>query len=171
MELILLPKKSENLSLDGIYHRALSRSKELYIVSAYLTEWGIKESLGDQCESFLFIVGKDFGITSQSDLVRRAALGMATQSKVDMLPPNPADVSRASMMGGFSGAGQVGGQGAQAAPTFHFSPQINVPGGSDVREQVTQGLQAGYAEFVKNMDRYFHDKRRRSYGSPDEGFA
>jgi hypothetical protein len=40
-----------------------------------------------------------------------------------------------------------------------------------VTEQVTQGLQAGYAEFVKNMDRYFHDKRRRSYGSPDEGFA
>jgi HKD family nuclease len=63
MELILLPKKSDNLSLDGIYHRALSRSKELYIASAYLTEWGIKESLGDQCESFLFIVGKDFGIT------------------------------------------------------------------------------------------------------------
>lgn len=66
MELILLPKKSEGLSLEKIYQRALSRSKELYIVSAYLTEWGIKEELGSQCESFLFIVGKDFGITRKS---------------------------------------------------------------------------------------------------------
>ncbi|MGC8099437.1 phospholipase D family protein [Metapseudomonas otitidis] len=66
MELILLPKKSEGLSLENIYQRALSRSKELYIVSAYLTEWGIDESLGSQCESFLFIVGKDFGITRKS---------------------------------------------------------------------------------------------------------
>ncbi|WP_122550835.1 phospholipase D family protein [Pseudomonas viridiflava] len=63
MELILLPKKSEGLCLEKIYQRALSKSKELYIVSAYLTEWGIAEELGSQCESFLFIVGKDFGIT------------------------------------------------------------------------------------------------------------
>lgn len=66
MDLILLPKKPEGLSLEKIYHRALSRSKELYIVSAYLTEWGIEEPLGDQCESFLFIVGKDFGITRKN---------------------------------------------------------------------------------------------------------
>ncbi|WP_407364238.1 hypothetical protein HKW97_24195 (plasmid) [Pseudomonas luteola] len=66
MDLILLPKKSEALSLEKIYHRALSRSKELYIVSAYLTEWGIEESIGSQCESFLFIVGKDFGITRKN---------------------------------------------------------------------------------------------------------
>jgi HKD family nuclease len=63
MDLILLPKKSEGLSLKKIYQRALSHSKELYIVSAYLTEWGIEEPLGTQCESFLFIVGKDYGIT------------------------------------------------------------------------------------------------------------
>lgn len=66
MELLLLPKKSEDLSLEKIYQRALSRSKELYIVSAYLTDWGIKEELGSQCESFLFIVGKDFGITRKT---------------------------------------------------------------------------------------------------------
>lgn len=66
MKLILLPKTSEDLSLENIYLRALSRSKELYIVSAYLTEWGIKEELGNQCESFLFIVGKDFGITRKN---------------------------------------------------------------------------------------------------------
>ncbi|WP_339651230.1 hypothetical protein [Halopseudomonas pelagia] len=63
MQLILLPRKSDGLSLEKIYQRALSRSKELYIVSAFLTEWGVKDALGSQCESFLFIVGKDFGIT------------------------------------------------------------------------------------------------------------
>jgi HKD family nuclease len=66
MELILLPKQSEGLCLENIYQRALSQSKELYIVSAYLTEWGIEQKLGDQCESFLFIVGKDFGITRKN---------------------------------------------------------------------------------------------------------
>ena len=66
MELILLPKQSEGLCLENIYQRALSQSKELYIVSAYLTEWGIEQELGEQCESFLFIVGKDFGITRKN---------------------------------------------------------------------------------------------------------
>lgn len=66
MDLILLPRKPEGLSLEKIYHRALSRSKELYIVSAYLTEWGIEEPIGNQCESFLFIVGKDVGITRKN---------------------------------------------------------------------------------------------------------
>lgn len=120
--------------------------------------------------------GAALGITSQSDLVRKAALGMAAQSKVELAPaihaaPNPSDVSRASMMGSFAGAGQGSAPGANASPTFHFSPQINVPGGPGVREQVTQALQAGYADFEKNMDRYLRDKRRRSYGPSDEGFA
>jgi hypothetical protein len=163
--------------VNGISNMAGALRDSVVGIGSSVKGW-FTETLGIQSPSRVFMgyganisEGAAIGITSQSDLVRRAALGMATQSKVDMLPPNPADVSRASMMGGFAGAGQVGGPSTQAAPTFHFSPQINVPGGSDVREQVTQGLQAGYAEFVKNMDRYFHDKRRRSYGSPDEGFA
>lgn len=120
--------------------------------------------------------GAALGITSQSDLVRKAALGMAAQSKVDLAlathaAPNPSDVSRASMMGGMSGSGQIGISGAQAVPIFQYSPQINVTSGPDVREQVTQALRAGYADFEKNMDRYLRDKRRRSYGPSDEGFA
>jgi hypothetical protein len=65
MDLILLPK-STGTGLRDIYHRALQSSVELYIVSAYLTHWEIDESLGDQCKSFLFIVGKDFGITRKA---------------------------------------------------------------------------------------------------------
>ena len=64
MELILLPK--EDISLKSLYHRAMKSSVELYIVSAYLTHWDIGEKLGPQCESFRFIVGKDFGLTRKA---------------------------------------------------------------------------------------------------------
>ncbi|QXH59363.1 phospholipase D family protein [Pseudomonas azerbaijanorientalis] len=65
MELILLPQNS-GTTLRDIYKRALRKSVELYMVSAYLTHWDIEEELGDQCQSFMFIVGKDFGITRKS---------------------------------------------------------------------------------------------------------
>lgn len=107
--------------------------------------------------------GAALGITGQADLVRKAALGMASQSRVNMAPPNPADVSRASMMGGGVG---IGGK-----IEVSFSPQINVPGGPSVMEQVNQGLQASYAEFIRMMERFEHEKNRRSYGSPSGGRA
>jgi hypothetical protein len=56
-------------------------------------------------------------------------------------------------------------------PSFTFSPQITVPGGADTQQQVQQGLQAGYVEWMRMMERYMHDKRRRSYGPSDEGIA
>ena len=65
MELLLLPKRS-GTELQDVYRRALRESTHLYIVSAYLTHWDIKEELGCQCESFKFIVGKDFGITRKA---------------------------------------------------------------------------------------------------------
>lgn len=65
MDLILLPDKGPE-SLKSIYHRALRKSEDLYIVSAYLTHWSLDEALGDQCKSFLLIVGKDFGITRKA---------------------------------------------------------------------------------------------------------
>ncbi|MCF4982259.1 phage tail tape measure protein, partial [Pseudomonas gessardii] len=163
--------------VNGISNMAGALKDSVVGIGSSVKGW-FTETLGIQSPSRVFMgyganisEGAAIGITSQSDLVRRAALGMATQSKVDMLPPNPADVSRASMMGGFAGAGQGAAPGASVQPTYHFSPQINVPGGSDVRDQVGLALQAGYADWVKFMERYNHDKRRRSYGSPDEGFA
>jgi hypothetical protein len=62
MDLILLPE-SDNKSLEHHYTNALKKAVELYIVSAYLTEWDDPAKLNDGCERFLFIVGKDFGIT------------------------------------------------------------------------------------------------------------
>jgi len=65
MDLLLLPQPS-NGTLADVYHRALRNSVRLYIVSAYLTHWEIEEDLGPQCETFVFIVGKDFGITRKA---------------------------------------------------------------------------------------------------------
>ncbi|OSR65085.1 hypothetical protein BV326_05445 [Pseudomonas syringae pv. actinidiae] len=62
MDLLLLPQSSR-AELADVYRRALRNSTHLYIVSAYLTHWDIEENLGKQCETFTFIVGKDFGIT------------------------------------------------------------------------------------------------------------
>ncbi|MGR3966125.1 phage tail tape measure protein [Pseudomonas sp. 910_23] len=163
--------------ISGISNMASSLKDSVVGIGSSVKGW-FTETLGIQSPSRVFMgyganisEGAAIGITAQSDLVRRADLGMAGQSKVDMLPPNPADVSRASMMGGFTGPGQGGAPGATGQPTYHYSPQITVSGGANIRDQVVQGSQAGYADFVKFMERYSHDKRRRSYGSPDEGFA
>lgn len=167
--------------VSGISNMAGSLKDSVIGIGSSVKGW-FTETLGIQSPSRVFMgyganisEGAALGITTQSDLVRKAALGMAAQSKVDLAAPNhaapnPADVSRASMMGGFGG-GPGAAPGAGAGPTFHFSPQINVPGGHDVREQVGHALQAGYPDFVKMLERYFHDKRRLSYGSPGEGFA
>lgn len=66
------------------------------------------------------------------------------------------------MMGG-------GGMGGKIEVTF--APQINVPGGPGVMEQVNQGLQASYADFLRMMERFEHDRNRRSYGTPSGGRA
>ncbi|MES2869229.1 MAG: hypothetical protein V4749_06630 [Pseudomonadota bacterium] len=65
MDLVLLPHSSGS-NLQHLYHRALQVSVELYILSAYLTEWDTSVKLGAQCKSFTFIVGKDFGITRRA---------------------------------------------------------------------------------------------------------
>ena len=162
--------------VNGISNALVSAKDTVVGVGTSIKGW-FTETLGIQSPSRVFMgyganisEGAAIGIASQADLVRQAALGMAAQSAVNMAPPNPADVSRASMLGGASGAGPGGAPGAGGVQ-FHFSPQITVPGGAGVQEQVAQGLQAGYADFVRFMERYQHDKKRRSYGPADGGFA
>lgn len=62
MNLVLLPDSGDK-SLEHHYTNALKKAVELYIVSAYLTEWDAPTKLNDGCDEFRFIVGKDFGIT------------------------------------------------------------------------------------------------------------
>lgn len=66
MELIFLPRKADQKNLKSYYHRAIAESKELYIVSAYLTNWAIEEKLGSHCEEFMMVVGQDFGLTRKA---------------------------------------------------------------------------------------------------------
>jgi TP901 family phage tail tape measure protein len=167
--------------IDGLVNgisNALGAAKEAVVGVGTSVKGWFTETLGIQSPSRVFMgyganisEGAAIGISAQSDLVRKAALGMAAQSGVDLAPPNPADVSRASMMGSAGGAAAGMGSGMGGGPSFTFSPQINVPGGADIQQQVQQGLQAGYVEWMRMMERYTHDKRRRSYGPSDEGIA
>lgn len=64
MELILQPVDGPTtLSLTALYDRAISEAVELFIVSAYLTEWKPKQGIASNCEELSFIVGTDFNIT------------------------------------------------------------------------------------------------------------
>jgi hypothetical protein len=61
----------EASTLRGVYERAFAEAEELFIVSAFLTEWQSSLKLNPRCSAFLLIVGADFGTT------RRAALEAA----------------------------------------------------------------------------------------------
>lgn len=62
MDLILLPD-GEAKGLERHYTNALTKAVELYIVSAYLTQWDAPAGLNVACRTFRLIVGRDFGIT------------------------------------------------------------------------------------------------------------
>ncbi|WP_431480816.1 phage tail tape measure protein [Pseudomonas thivervalensis] len=157
--------------VNGIGNMAGALKDSVVGIGASVKDW-FTETLGIESPSRVFIgyganisEGAALGIKAQSGLVRQAALSMAAQSAVDMAPPNPAQVTRASMLGA-AGAKSAASESA-GHMTFHFSPQINVPSGAGM-EQISQGLHASYAEWVRLMERYLHDKRRHSYGPANE---
>ncbi|WP_411387081.1 phage tail tape measure protein [Pseudomonas sp. MPB03] len=157
--------------VNGISNMAGALKDSVVGIGVSVKDW-FTETLGIESPSRVFIgyganisEGAALGIKAQSGLVRQAALSMAAQSTVDMAPPNPAQVTRASMLGA---AGAKSAASESVGPmTFHFSPQINVPSGAGM-EQINQGLHATYAEWVRLMERYLHDKRRHSYGPANE---
>lgn len=160
--------------VNGITNMAGALKESVLGIGSSIQGW-FTEKLGIQSPSRVFIgyganisEGAAIGISSQAGLVREAALGMAGQTGVDMAPPNPMDVSRAGMMAPV-GAGQLGGGpgGSGGQMHFTFSPQINIPAGAGM-DQINQGLQASYAEWMRMMERFVRDKRRLSYGASDE---
>lgn len=159
--------------VNGISNMASTLKDSVVGIGSSVKGW-FTETLGIESPSRVFIgyganisEGAALGINARSGLVRQAALGMATQSAVDMAPPNPAEVSKASMMGASGGRSPASAPEAAGQMTFHFSPQINLPAGAAM-DQINQGLHASYSEWVRLMERYLHDKRRRSYGPADE---
>jgi HKD family nuclease len=65
MKLMLHSPDSDG-ELSGLYKRAFQNAIELFIVTAFLTEWDDSLKLNSDCRSFRLIIGKDFGITKKA---------------------------------------------------------------------------------------------------------
>ena len=63
---MILHTPNEKGMLSGYYRQAFKEAKELFIVTAYLTEWDGTLELNAACRGFRLIVGKDFGITRKA---------------------------------------------------------------------------------------------------------
>jgi HKD family nuclease len=64
--------------LSGHYERAFKNATELFVVTAYLTEWDSELVLNPECGRFRVIIGSDFGITRKA----------ACEEMMRWLPPN-----------------------------------------------------------------------------------
>ena len=65
MNLILHTSDNEG-SLSRQYQRAFAKAVELFIVTAYLTDWDDDLELNPHCRRFRIIIGRDFGITRKA---------------------------------------------------------------------------------------------------------
>lgn len=63
---LLLHTPNITSELRYYYKRAFQNAVELFIVTAYLTEWDDSLELNPACQSFRLIIGKDFGITRKA---------------------------------------------------------------------------------------------------------
>jgi HKD family nuclease len=63
---LLLHTQAGGGELSEIYRLAFSNATELFIVTAFLTEWDASLQLNEHCKKFRIIVGKDFGITRKA---------------------------------------------------------------------------------------------------------
>lgn len=63
---IILHTSEQRSTLGNHYQAAFKDAVELYVVSAYLTEWDAGVKLTPACKRFRFIIGKDFGITRKN---------------------------------------------------------------------------------------------------------
>ena len=65
MDIVLLPDETAAV-LSRHYRDAFTKAVELYVVSAYLTNWEAPAPLPDTCKTFCIVVGSDFGITRKA---------------------------------------------------------------------------------------------------------
>jgi len=63
---LLLHTPCSKSSLAEHYHRAFNRAVDLFIVTAFLTDWDESLKLNSRCRRFRLIIGKDFGITRKA---------------------------------------------------------------------------------------------------------
>jgi hypothetical protein len=91
MDLLLHAPNIER-KLSFYYERAFKNAVELFVVTAYLTEWDASLDLNPKVRGFRVIIGRDFGIT------RKAACELVLR----WLPPaRKAQFMVADRIGGF----------------------------------------------------------------------
>ncbi|WP_405119224.1 phage tail tape measure protein [Pseudomonas leptonychotis] len=146
--------------VNGIRNAAGAAKEAVVGVGSSIKGW-FTDTLGIHSPSRVFMgyganlsEGAAIGITAQSGLVRKAALGMAAATAVSLAPPNMAAASMAANAPGAASGGMV----------VNFSPVIHVQGGGDFAGQVNQAMQMSFAEFERLMQRYQQGVGRRSYG-------
>ena len=89
---LLLQAPNIDSELSSYYKRAFKNAVELFVVTAYLTEWDASLELNPECRSFRVIIGRDFGITRKA----------ACETVMRWLPPKrKAQFMVADRIGGF----------------------------------------------------------------------
>lgn len=69
MNIILTPDSKQPGQLKAAYDRAFKEATELYIASAYLTDWSPSKPVGKQCRHLSFFVGTNFGLSRKSAML------------------------------------------------------------------------------------------------------
>ncbi|MBE2403685.1 hypothetical protein IL335_29820, partial [Klebsiella pneumoniae] len=70
--------------LISIYEKAVSEAVELYIFSAYLTNWDVKNKLNSKLQEFKFIFGQDFGL-SKKEAIRKVLKWLPSHLKFTLM--------------------------------------------------------------------------------------
>jgi hypothetical protein len=85
MQILLQPMdKNGAVALQALYDQAIADAVELFIVSAYLTDWQPKQKITNKCRELSFIVGTDFGLT-RKDACRNVLKWLPEERKSDFL--------------------------------------------------------------------------------------
>jgi len=63
---LLLHSPTTPSGLSGHYERAFNHAIELFVVTAYLTDWDASLVLNSECRKFRIIIGSNFGITRKA---------------------------------------------------------------------------------------------------------
>jgi hypothetical protein len=70
MRILLSPNPNKQpAELGDLYTDALSQAEELYLATAYLTDWNTAYKLNKACRQVTFLVGTDFGLTRKKAIL------------------------------------------------------------------------------------------------------
>lgn len=83
-QLFLHSDTSNDKALISIYEKAVSEAVELYIFSAYLTHWDVKNKLNSKLQEFKFIFGQDFGL-SKKEAIRKVLKWLPSHLKFTLM--------------------------------------------------------------------------------------